>query len=124
MQLMSEIVKKEKDVSLDVVNAGVPTDYYSENPCVIGYSYIRFEVDGSIMPCCIAKYSMGNLQDSDWRDVWHSGGYENFRRKLSRIHIDRFHIKDPEWAFCQQCSHPDVNRQQNALLLINREGEG
>lgn len=104
------------NVDLGVQNANVPTDYYSNNPCTIGYSYIRFMVDGSILPCCVAKHDMGNLKEQDWRDVWHSGGYENFRRKLFRIHKDRFHTNDPEWAFCQQCSHISLNRELNDLL--------
>lgn len=104
------------ELSVDIANAGVPAKYYSENPCLVGYSYIRFEVSGKIAPCCIAKHTIGNASKQDWRDVWHSGAYENFRRKMARIHIDRFHLKDPEWTFCQQCSHMDLNRDKNNLL--------
>lgn len=123
---MSDIVKKEKqdvavkEVSLDIVNGGIPSDYYSNSPCLIGYSYLRFEVNGSIVPCCIAKHSIGNIEEQDWRDIWHSGAYENFRRKMARIHTDRFHLKDPEWTFCQQCSHMDQNQRKNDLLKIPR----
>lgn len=121
---MSDVVKKEtestalttNEVKLGVANGDVPTDLYSQIPCTVGYSYIRFEVSGNIVPCCIAKHSIGDINKQDWRDVWHSAAFDSFRRKMSRIHIDRFHMTDPEWTFCQQCSHVPLN-QTNAFLL-------
>ena len=119
---MSDIVKKEKqevalqEIKVDVQNGDIPTDFYSNNPCLVGYSYIRFEVSGSMAPCCIAKHTIGSAYEQDWRDVWHSGAYENFRKKMARIHLDKFHKVDPEWTFCQQCSHLDLNRDKNELL--------
>ncbi len=123
---MSDIVKKEKqevalkEMNLEVVNGGIPADFYSSNPCLVGYSYLRFEVSGSIVPCCIAKHTIGNIHEQDWRDIWHSGAYDNFRKKMARIHTDKFHKTDPEWTFCQQCSHLDLNKQKNALIKIPR----
>lgn len=120
---MSDEIKKivpqelsSANITIDVLNGGVPADFYSANPCLIGYAYIRFEVDGNILPCCIAKHSIGSVYEQDWRDVWHSGPYENFRKKMSRIHIEKFHLRDPEWTFCQQCSHMTKNSQLNKLL--------
>lgn len=119
---MSDITKKDpqeiklSELSLDIQNGGVPTDYYSSSPCLVGYSYLRFEVSGSIVPCCIAKHSIGHAYQQDWRDVWHSGAYENFRKKMARIHLEKFHKVDPEWTFCQQCSHMDLNKDKNELL--------
>lgn len=119
---MSDIQKKENsevalsELKLETLNGNVPTDYYSQNPCLIGYSYLRFNVSGSIVPCCIAKHTIGHAYKQDWRDVWHSGSYENFRRKMSKIHLEKFHLTDPEWAFCQQCSHLTSNREKNELL--------
>lgn len=124
---MSEITKKndqvvvQNEMNLDVVNGGIPADYYSSNPCLVGYSYIRFEVNGTIVPCCIAKHIIGNAYNQDWRDVWHSGAYENFRKKMSRIHLDRFHMTDPEWTFCQQCSHLNLNQELNKSLKTKRD---
>lgn len=119
---MSEISKKEDEsittveLQLGVANGGVPSDLYSQIPCTIGYSYIRFEVNGNILPCCIAKHPIGATQKNDWRDVWHSGALQAFRRKLSHIHLERFHLTDSEWIFCQQCSHVGIN-EKNAELL-------
>lgn len=124
---MSDIVKNEKneiasqELKLDVANGGVPRDYYSQNPCLIGYTYLRFEVDGTILPCCIAKHTIGDAYQQDWREIWHSGAYENFRKKMSQIPVDRFHLQDPEWTFCQQCSHFTINKDKNDLLKIDRK---
>lgn len=124
---MSDLIPKDdngvvlSEVKVDVINGNVPTDYYSANPCLIGYSYLRFEVSGEIAPCCIAKHTIGSAYKQDWREVWHSGAYENFRKKMARIHVDRFHQSDPEWTFCQQCSHLSLNKDKNYLLKKPRD---
>ncbi len=125
---MSELTKKSSsalveatEIKLEVVNGNIPGSFYSESPCLIGYNYIRFEVSGEIAPCCVAKHRIGSVYDQDWRDVWFSGAYENFRKKMARIHVDRFHLTDPEWTFCQQCSHLDQNQRKNELLKKNED---
>ncbi len=121
---MSNEIKKNESagevqvstVDLGIHNASFPSNYYSSNPCLVGYSYIRVMVDGNILPCCIAKHAVGDVNTTDWRNIWHSGAYENFRKKMARIHVDRFHLIDPEWSFCQQCSHLALNRRVTDLL--------
>ena len=49
--------------------------------------------DGKIVPCCFdkdAKYQLGNLQAEDFKSVWHSEAYDNFRKSVlkSRNQID------------------------------------
>ncbi len=109
-------------IDLGIVNGGIPGDYYTENPCLVGYGYIRFTVSGDILPCCVAKHEIGKLSSQDWRDVWHSGAYENFRRKMLRIHKEHFHRRDPEWTFCQQCSHLPLNQKINEILAESEGG--
>lgn len=106
----------ESGVDLGVQNASYPSKFYSVSPCLVGYTYMRLMVDGNILPCCVAKHEVGDVHNSDWRDVWHSGGYENFRKKMARIHVDKFHLYDPEWSFCQQCSHLPMNQRSTDLL--------
>lgn len=108
--------KEVKEISLGITNGNIPTDYYSSEPCLIGYSYIRFQVDGDIRPCCISKYEIGSHCDYDWREIWHSGAYENFRKKMKRISTDKFHLYDPDWSFCQQCSHLTHNQYSVSIL--------
>jgi radical SAM protein with 4Fe4S-binding SPASM domain len=109
-------------IDVDTVNGGVPRDFYKENPCLIGLSYLRVSVDGSILPCCISKYEVGAADYNDWREVWHSGAYENFRQKMKRISTDHFHLSDPDWTFCQQCSHMSSNQEANKLISKNNSG--
>jgi radical SAM protein with 4Fe4S-binding SPASM domain len=124
---MSDLVKKAptdvalEEIRIGIANGDVPADLYSEIPCTVGYSYIRFEVSGNIVPCCIAKHRVGDVKKSDWREIWHSGAYDAFRRKMTRIHRDRFHLVDPEWTFCQQCSHVTLNRTNAELLVKGAE---
>lgn len=106
---------KTLDQLLGVMNETLET--FASIPCTIGYSYIRFEVDGSVRPCCIAKYPIGHLSDQpDWRRIWRSSAYQSFRAKMWRIHRDRFHLTDPEFLFCQQCSHTVSNKANAAAM--------
>jgi hypothetical protein len=107
----TEVEKKSttKETHIGVMNAGSPAKLYSTIPCTIGYSYIRFEVNGSVRACCVAKYTIGDLGKNNWRDIWRSTAYYLFRAKMMRINKDRFHLSDPEYMFCQQCSHIPPN---------------
>lgn len=107
------------EVSLGVTNGSVPSEYYSEHPCSVGYTYIRFEVNGNIKPCCIAKYEIGSIHDVDWREAWHSTAMMMFRKKMARIHIEKFHKFETDWLFCQQCSHLPMNAR-NYQYLTNK----
>jgi hypothetical protein len=116
-----EKASNEKDVSNDRIDYGVkngsfPSQLYQEIPCLIGYSYLRLMVDGNLLPCCVARHEIGDVNVMDWRQIWHSGAFENFRKKTSRIHIDKFHLTDPEWTFCQQCSHIPINTRSYELI--------
>jgi radical SAM protein with 4Fe4S-binding SPASM domain len=49
--------------------------------------------DGKIVPCCFdkdAKYQIGKLGISNFKSIWRSEPYQNFRRSLlrSRKEID------------------------------------
>jgi radical SAM protein with 4Fe4S-binding SPASM domain len=102
-----EIVSQRID--LGVANAGLPTDLYSKMPCTIGFSYMRVEVTGTIKPCCVSRFTMDNINHKEWQEIWHSHSYYTWREKLLRIHQEKFHITQPEWSFCQQCSHVNLN---------------
>lgn len=106
----------EEKVKTGSINADFPSETYSEISCTIGYSYLRFEVTGSLAPCCIAKHPIGDFRKKSWKEVWHTGSYEAFRRKMERISEEKFHLHDPEWSFCQQCSHLPINIRNSILL--------
>lgn len=92
-------------VQSKVQNGQLALDYYSHHPCRISLNYMRIPVDSNIYPCCIINRPIGSMKGKKWKEIWHSGPYNQFRQKMERIHLEKFHIKDPEWSFCQQCPH-------------------
>ena len=51
-------------------------------PCSIGYTYARVQATGDVIPCCKADtFSLGNIMDNSFEEVWHCAPYEEFRRK-------------------------------------------
>jgi wyosine [tRNA(Phe)-imidazoG37] synthetase (radical SAM superfamily) len=102
--------------NLGEVQGGNSADLYSRIPCRIGYRYVRFEVDGAIRPCCIAKYPLGNTKSASFSEIWHGSSYMAFREKMQLISKQKFHLKDREWFFCQQCTHQQINRDAEAAI--------
>lgn len=106
----------EDKIFVATTDGGYSEKLYEKIPCTIGYVYLRLEVDGTIRPCCISRVSTGNLNESSVEEIWHGGRQNAFRDKLMRINEDHFFKKDPEWAFCQQCSHKKANMDNFKLM--------
>ncbi len=88
------------------------TSQFENLPCSIGFIYLRIMVDGSVLPCCVAKHTVGkNSEAKDWRDVWFSSALNGFREKTKGLHTEKFHLTDPDWSFCNQCPHEHLNLQ-------------
>jgi len=105
---------EEKKDSL--MNGGVPSDLYQKISCRIAYNYMRFQVNGEVRACCIAKYPIGEVRTQTWRKVWRSTAYAAFREKMKKIAIQQFHLTDPEFQFCQTCSHIPINLESEKLM--------
>lgn len=106
---------------LGVMNANVPSVFYQHSPCRIGFSYLRMQVDGLLKPCCVSdNINLGSIHENTWEEIWFSDQYNAFREKTGRIHLDRYHLKDPDWGFCQQCPHIEMNVEQ---VRARKEGE-
>lgn len=87
-------------------------DLYKSIPCSVGYTYTRYEVDGTVRPCCIAPHSMGNIFTDPVAKVWHSQNYYQWREKL---------LQGPEkYDFCKMCSHIPMNLHAAGLLKKER----
>lgn len=59
-------------------------DYEMVNkiPCYAGWSFARVLADGGIAPCCRGvNKSMGNINSQDFKDIWFSQKYREFRSK-------------------------------------------
>lgn len=69
------------------------------NQCWKMWHSCVFTWDGKVVPCCFdkdAKYQMGQIQNTEFRKIWRSPAYKQFRKNLllSRSEID----------ICKNCS--------------------
>ena len=97
-----------------------PSDLYQTISCTIGFTYIRFEVDGTVKPCCGTPVRFGNINESKLNNIWHSDQYYSWRSKFLRIQETSFHLKDKEFGFCQTCPHSRLNIKSSKQLLAER----
>ena len=82
------------------------SDLYLKIPCYYGWLSTRIEVDGEVYPCCRCHVPLGNIQQSDFNDIWHAESYASFRRKASRINK----LADPiAGCACDQCANFNAN---------------
>lgn len=101
-------------LDLGILNKQIPVNFYKKNKCYIGFDYLRIDVDGKVLPCCVSPYAFPN--DGLVLDqVWFSERFEAFRSKLKKIDDDQFFLKDQEWTFCQYCPHMEINKLWNGV---------
>lgn len=96
-------------------------DLYTQIPCSIGFTYARFEVDGTLRPCCITPVSMGNVFQTKTEDVWHSERYYQWREKFLKINKDHFHHHESEYSYCKMCPHIPINERAARFLQLKRD---
>jgi len=54
--------------------------------CIRLHDFIYINVEGNVNPCCaIVDYSLGNLCESDLRDIWTSKKYDIFRKNFYKF---------------------------------------
>ena len=55
-------------------------------PCTVGWTYARITVDGNVIPCCKAsEFSLGNLHEDSFSNIWQSPVYAEFRQKAKEL---------------------------------------
>jgi radical SAM protein with 4Fe4S-binding SPASM domain len=55
-------------------------------PCYVGWTFARVLADGSLVPCCRAvNKKMGNLNSLDFKGIWLSSKYAEFRSKAKYL---------------------------------------
>lgn len=101
-------------LDLGLMGKQIPINFYKKNKCYIGFDYLRIDVDGMVLPCCVSPYSFAN-EGLILDQVWFSERFERFRNKLKKIDQDQFFIKDQEWTFCQYCPHMEINKLWNGV---------
>ncbi len=114
---------EDASVQTGVVNGNVPSKLFQQIPCTIAFTYTRFEADGSVKPCCVSPFSLGNVNSKSFEDVWHSAEYNAWRAKFLTIHKKKFHLHDAEFSFCQMCPHIPLNVNTAKNISENWEDE-
>jgi MoaA/NifB/PqqE/SkfB family radical SAM enzyme len=54
-------------------------------PCYAGWFYTRIKVDGTVLPCGFCYLSMGNLNETGFKQIWHGAPYASFRAESSTV---------------------------------------
>lgn len=101
---------EDSSVQTGAINGNFPADVMQQIPCMIGFTYTRFEVDGSVKACCVSPFPLGNINEKDFEEIWHSAEYNVWRSKFLNIHKKKFHLHDAEFSFCQICPHIPINK--------------
>ncbi|MBN1225228.1 MAG: radical SAM protein [Candidatus Aminicenantes bacterium] len=82
------------------------TALYHIIPCCYGWAATRILPDGNVYPCCKCYDSMGNVNDTDFRDIWYGETYRRFRKAAGRINKHDFEVSG---CSCYSCSHHAAN---------------
>jgi radical SAM protein with 4Fe4S-binding SPASM domain len=92
--------------------SGLRDGVYSKNlyqkiPCYVGFTYSRIEVDGNVAPCCgCLEWSMGNLNEKHFKEVWEGPEYSRFRAISRKISKYEGVIRG---CGCETCVHSSAN---------------
>lgn len=57
---------------------------YQKLPCYIGWFYANISASGKVYPCCACIYSMGDLNEDSFQEIWSSKTYTRFRRSYKQ----------------------------------------
>jgi|GEM_PF-2383693 len=82
------------------------TALYRIIPCYFGWAAARIMADGEVAPCCKCYDSMGNIYESEFREIWYGEGYRQFRKAAHNINK---HGKELKGCLCHSCSHHAAN---------------
>ncbi|HNW38903.1 MAG TPA: radical SAM protein [Candidatus Omnitrophota bacterium] len=85
-------------------------------PCYAGWIFTRVLADGSIAPCCRAvNKNMGNLNQTDFKNIWRSPQYTEFRSKAKYLSkTDPYFMEIGCLKMCDNLMHnEEVHRRLN-----------
>lgn len=93
--------------------------FFNQEPvnCSVVHYHSVINVNGDVIPCCYSSpgtYSMGNVRERDFADVWNGEDYQEFRNGCFPA----------RYEMCATCSQ---HRNENELLqrwFRRHEGEG
>jgi MoaA/NifB/PqqE/SkfB family radical SAM enzyme len=58
---------------------------FQKIPCYAGWFYTRIKVDGTVLPCGFCYLSLGDLNESSFKEVWNGAKYRSFRKESSTL---------------------------------------
>lgn len=57
---------------------------WNSMPCFTGWYSARIRADGEVLPCCRCYLPLGNLNSSDFQEIWNGPAYRDFRAAAVR----------------------------------------
>jgi len=90
-------------------------------PCYYGWAAVQILADGEVYPCCKCFDSLGNVCDTDFRDIWYGDAYRRFRKAAYKINKHGFGVSGCD---CHSCSNHAANlRIYRALHPIKKRSK-
>lgn len=97
---LKKLVPKNEKYSRYILNEkGLKIKNRLGNHCWRMWASCVFTQDGMLVPCCFdkdAKHEMGDIKNNDFKSIWYSEAYTNFRKKILTARS--------EIAICSNCS--------------------
>lgn len=109
LDFVDDALLEAPTVQTGAVNGNFPAEVMQQIPCTIAFTYARFYPDGTVKPCCVAPFTLGDTNQKGFEDIWHSAEYNAWRSKFLSIHKKKFHLHNTEFSFCQICPHISAN---------------
>ena len=97
------------------------TALYSIIPCYYGWAAVQILASGDVFPCCRCYDSLGNVYDTEFRDIWYGEVYRRFRKSARKINTHDFEVSGCD---CHSCSNHAANiRIYRALHPVKRRSK-
>jgi MoaA/NifB/PqqE/SkfB family radical SAM enzyme len=97
----------------------------ADDPCYVGWLFIRVMADGKVTPCLKGdKHPVGNILEQSFYEIWNGPAERRFRRATraprKRGRFFRFIGKDPRTAVGCTRSCDDVSRNEGILARMSQ----
>jgi len=67
----------------------------NETPCYAGWTFTRILADGGVSPCCRGvEKTMGNINNDNFKKIWFSQKYNEFRTKAKYLSKADYYFED------------------------------
>jgi radical SAM protein with 4Fe4S-binding SPASM domain len=55
-------------------------------PCHHPWASVSVDAEGNVRPCCVTSVTMGNLNESSFREIWEGRKYQRLRARVNSAH--------------------------------------